>query len=85
METSTLTSKGQVTIPKAIRDRLELQRGDRLSFSVRADGVIEVAPVRVDLLDLCELFDPPVKGLTLQDIDEATVAGARRACEWPAT
>jgi antitoxin PrlF len=42
MPTSTLTSKGQVTVPKAIRDRLGLTEGDVLEFSVANDGRIEI-------------------------------------------
>ena len=32
MSTATLTSKGQVTVPKAVRERLHLRVGDRLDF-----------------------------------------------------
>lgn len=42
MPTSTLTSKGQVTIPKLIRDRLNLKVGDRLLFSLDKRGGIKV-------------------------------------------
>jgi AbrB family looped-hinge helix DNA binding protein len=43
---STLTSKGQVTIPKEVRDRLGLKVGERLEFRVQADGSILVEPER---------------------------------------
>lgn len=42
MPKSTLTSKGQVTIPKSIRDRLNLQIGDRLVFRLDSRGGIKV-------------------------------------------
>ena len=42
MPTSTLTSKGQVTVPKAIRDRLSLVEGEVLEFTVDDDGKIIV-------------------------------------------
>jgi antitoxin PrlF len=37
---STLTSKGQTTIPKSIRDRLGMQVGDRMTFTLMSDGVV---------------------------------------------
>jgi len=42
MPTSVLTSKGQVTIPKPIRDRLRLKVGDRLLFTLDNRGAIKV-------------------------------------------
>ena len=40
MPISTITAKGQVTIPKTIRDRLGLSEGDRLAFSIDENGRI---------------------------------------------
>ncbi|HEX2653253.1 MAG TPA: type II toxin-antitoxin system PrlF family antitoxin, partial [Xanthobacteraceae bacterium] len=37
---STLTSKGQTTIPKAIRDCLHMKTGDRMTFTLMPDGVV---------------------------------------------
>lgn len=37
---STLTSKGQTTIPKDIRDRLRMKTGDRMTFTLMADGTV---------------------------------------------
>lgn len=42
MPQSTLTSKGQVTIPKQIRDRLGLRVGDRLEFRIGPNGTLTV-------------------------------------------
>lgn len=39
MPVSTLTSKYQATIPRAVRDALELTAGDRIEFIVADDGV----------------------------------------------
>lgn len=44
MATATITSKGQVTIPKKIRDKLGLQSGDQLSFDIDTDGNITIRP-----------------------------------------
>lgn len=37
---ATLTSKGQTTIPKPIRDGLGMKAGDKLNFSLMPDGVV---------------------------------------------
>jgi len=42
MSSSTLTSKGQVTIPKEVRDRLGLRIGDRLEFRFDERGKLTV-------------------------------------------
>jgi AbrB family looped-hinge helix DNA binding protein len=44
MPTSTLTSKGQVTIPKTVRERLGLREGDRLLFLVDERGELTIRP-----------------------------------------
>ena len=37
---ATLTSKGQTTIPKPIRDSLGMKAGDRMTFTLMPDGVV---------------------------------------------
>jgi AbrB family looped-hinge helix DNA binding protein len=39
---STLTSKGQTTIPKDIRDTLRLKTGDRITFTLLPDGTVQM-------------------------------------------
>jgi AbrB family looped-hinge helix DNA binding protein len=46
---ATLTSKGQTTIPKPIRDSLGMKAGDRMSFTLMADGVV-VMRVKTNVL-----------------------------------
>ena len=45
MTTTTLTSKGQITIPKEIRERLVLHTGDRLDFILTETGDLLLKPV----------------------------------------
>ena len=79
MPASTVTSKGQVTVPQSIRRRLGIRPGDRLSFAVRDDGVIEVQAETGDLMALAGSMKPKVTGVTLDDMDEAIAAGAAGA------
>jgi AbrB family looped-hinge helix DNA binding protein len=37
---ATLTSKGQTTIPKEIRDSLSMKAGDRMTFTLTSDGTV---------------------------------------------
>ncbi len=39
---TTLTSKGQVTIPKPVRDRLGVKPGDEVAFEMTADGKVTI-------------------------------------------
>lgn len=41
-EDATITSKGQVTIPKRIREKLDLQEGEQLEFVVTDDGELTI-------------------------------------------
>ena len=42
---TTITVKGQVTIPKNLRDHLGLQSGDRIDFEFAEDGSVRLRPV----------------------------------------
>ncbi len=50
MKTSQLTVKGQVTVPKELRERFKLGPGSRVAFEEEADG-IKVRPVRKTIMD----------------------------------
>ena len=78
MPSSTLTSKGQITLPKEIRESLALGPGDRLAFRLREDGVVEMVPETVDVLDLCGIFKPKVRGVTVEAMNEAIRKAAAR-------
>ena len=45
MPTSTLTSKGQITIPREVRERLHLKTGSRVDFIVEASGQVVLKPL----------------------------------------
>jgi antitoxin PrlF len=73
---ATLTSKGQITLPKPIREKLRLHAGDKLDFILRDDGRVEMVPRKTGLADLKGMIPPPVTGVTLADMDRAVAEGA---------
>ena len=49
---ATLTSKGQTTIPKEIRDELGMKTGDRITFTLMADGTVVMRVKNKSISDL---------------------------------
>ncbi|TAM78175.1 AbrB/MazE/SpoVT family DNA-binding domain-containing protein [bacterium] len=70
MSYSTLTSKGQMTLPKEVRDRFNLKAGDKLSVTVEDDRIV-LAPVTLDFNDLTKILPRPEKTLSIEEIDRA--------------
>ena len=77
MPRATLTSKGQVTLPKAIRDRLRLAAGDQVDFVVRDDGTVVLRPTTVDVKELKGLLHR--KGIKPLSVEAMNAAIRRRA------
>ena len=73
MELATLTAKGQVTVPKAVRDALGLKRGDVLSWELGDQSVRlrVVSPVDLDFLTGVEASLSELAS----EADEAAFAG----------
>ncbi len=71
---ATLSSKGQATIPKAVRDRLLLKPGDRFKFFFHPDGVI-ILP-KIPTSQLKGMIPKPSQPLSLKQMDAAIEAGA---------
>ena len=57
MSFATITSKGQTTIPKSVRDAAGLHAGDRIHFAVLADGTIIVRAKTRSIRDIA--IKPP--------------------------
>ena len=71
MSTSTLTSKGQTTIPKDVRKRLNLHPGDRLEFVIDEDGRVLVLPASVDASELAGILKRPAKPISVDAMNQA--------------
>jgi AbrB family looped-hinge helix DNA binding protein len=52
MPTSTITVKGQTTIPKEVRDFLQLNPGDQIDFIIESDGRVVVQPATIKVQEL---------------------------------
>ena len=75
---ATITSKGQVTIPKRIRDRLHLEPGDRIDFIVDEAGDLRVTPVTAPVTRLKGMVRKPGIPVSLEEMEEAIAKGAFR-------
>lgn len=62
MSESTVTSKGQITIPKAVRERLHLSEGDVVTFEVRDDGAVVLIPRNEPFEAIVGLFKSERRG-----------------------
>ena len=71
MATATITSKGQTTIPKPVRDRLRLKAGDRVEFVLQDDDTALMVPASVRLADLEGVLPPPEKPVSLDAMARA--------------
>lgn len=69
---STLSSRGQLTIPKSIRDRLGLKSGDKLAFALLPNGALILRPKTRRIEDLVGILRRP--GQPKVPIEEMRVA-----------
>ncbi|MER8440520.1 AbrB/MazE/SpoVT family DNA-binding domain-containing protein [Mesorhizobium sp. M1312] len=73
-----LTSRGQLTIPKKVRDELSLKAGDTVVWTVM-DGLLIGTPRNLEFADLAGfLGDPPGGPATLEEIDAVVRDAAAR-------
>jgi AbrB family looped-hinge helix DNA binding protein len=84
MPLATLTSKGQVTIPALVREKLGLKTGDQVNFVLTPDGGVTLTPRRTKFEDLCGILRKPGKRpVSVREMDEgierAVAARWRRA------
>ena len=74
MPSSTVTSKGQITIPIEVRRALKLKSGSRIDFVPLANGSYELAPATGSIKDLKGFIKPPSKPITLEEMDQGIAA-----------
>lgn len=73
---STVTDKGQVTLPKAIRDRLGISAGTRIDFEIQPDDTLKVRVLTRGATGLFALIARPGEAARSQDDIDAGIAAA---------
>lgn len=72
---SSLSTKGQATIPKAIRDHLHLGPGDRVRFFIHPDGSVVILPA-LPVASLKGMLPVHGKSASLDDMNAAIASRA---------
>ena len=76
MPTSTVTSKGQITLPRNVRQALGLDAGDKVDF-VEIEGGFKLVPLRKDVRALKGRFAGRVeRPVTIEEVDDAIAQSA---------
>ena len=80
MRRAKLTSKGQITVPKAIRDYLKLKTGDQLQFIIDKSGRVMLTAKTIAIKEIVGMFHYKAtkKKTTIRDMDEAIAKRMRR-------
>ena len=75
---TTVTSKGQLTLPKALRDKLQLAPGDRIEFRVDDDDTVRLVVKRNSIRRLKGMLAKPKNPVSLNEMEEAIEKGGGR-------
>jgi AbrB family looped-hinge helix DNA binding protein len=73
MSEAKVTSKGQMPIPKAVREPLQLGTGDRVYFKHEADGSVQLIARNQPLSWLSGLLKSNVKGIRIEQMDPGSL------------
>jgi AbrB family looped-hinge helix DNA binding protein len=78
MPVATLTSKGQVTIPAAVRERLGIKTGDRVDFAFNAAGTVTLSPKRLRFEEVAGVLRRPAgTPVSVRQMDEGAARVAK--------
>ncbi|MFT7621876.1 MAG: antitoxin PrlF [Myxococcota bacterium] len=71
MDTLTVSSKGQITVPKRLREMLKIQAGSKLQATVDSEGRLVLTPGLHTPETLFATRPPVDRVLTIEQMDEA--------------
>ena len=79
MPTSTVTTKGQITLPRDVRKALALDAGDKIDF-VAVEGGFKLVPLRKDVRTVKGRFAGRVdRPVTIDEMEEAIAQAAAKS------
>jgi AbrB family looped-hinge helix DNA binding protein len=78
MPTATVTTKGQITIPKEVRDAMGIEAGDRVEFVAEENGVYKVVAATKDVRHLKGLVPKPAMPVSVEEMNRAVVRAPSR-------
>ena len=73
MAASTLTSKGQITIPVQVREALGVDAGDRIEFVEVSKGQFAIMAATTTVRNLKGLIDKPLRPVSIEEMNAAIV------------
>lgn len=73
MPLSTLTSKGQITIPKGVRESMQIYTGDKVEFILNENNEVVIKPITKKVSDVCGLLSKYKKKapVSIDEMNEA--------------
>jgi len=71
MVTSTVSSRGQTTIPVDIQRLLKVKPGDKIQYFIEPDGRVSLLPKSLSVRDLTGVLPKPTRTVTVEEMDEA--------------
>lgn len=77
MTNAVLSSKGQIVIPKEIREKLGVHAGDRIQF-LEEEGGFKIVPATYDIKELKGVVSTPKRPVTIEQMKRAVKARAAK-------
>ena len=70
MPKATMNSKGQITIPKSIRDAFNIKPGDRIEFFINDQGKLVIWPITEGIISMKGIVDYSGPVVSVDDVNE---------------
>ncbi|WP_309606147.1 AbrB/MazE/SpoVT family DNA-binding domain-containing protein [Phenylobacterium sp.] len=83
MTTATLTSKGQITVPAAVRAAMGVDTGDRVEFIEIAPGRYEFIAATLPVTALKGMFEKPARPVSIEAMNDAIARHGAAAAKVP--